>query len=83
MCHIYVLKSLKNGKRYVGSTRLTPQERLKQHNRGSNKWSRENKPFELLYSEECAIYTEARKRENYLKSSSGRNWLDRLKIGGA
>jgi len=75
---VYVLKSLRNNKRYVGSTRSTPQERLKQHNISSNRWTKQNKPFELLYFEECGTYTEARKRENYLKTSSGRRFLDKV-----
>ncbi len=62
MHHVYVLKSLKNGKRYVGSTGLTSQERLKEHNWGSNKFAKANKPFTLIYEEEYANVTEARKR---------------------
>jgi hypothetical protein len=30
MCYIYVLKSLKNGKKYTGSTKKIPEERLKE-----------------------------------------------------
>jgi len=76
MCYIYVLRSLRNNKRYVGSTRLTPQERLKQHNYGSNSWTRCNKPFELVYEEEQPDITTARKREKFLKSGVGRKFLD-------
>ena len=75
MCYVYVLESLKNGKRYIDSTRLIPAERLEQHNGGSNKWSRENKPFRLIYFEEYHTYSEARKRENYLKTSNGRRFI--------
>ncbi|PIR98027.1 MAG: hypothetical protein COT89_01535, partial [Candidatus Colwellbacteria bacterium CG10_big_fil_rev_8_21_14_0_10_42_22] len=31
----------------MGSTSKTPSIRLKEHNEGTNKWTRQNKPFEL------------------------------------
>ncbi|MDP3970199.1 MAG: GIY-YIG nuclease family protein [bacterium] len=74
--NIYVLRSLKNGKRYIGSTEKDPKERLREHNRGSNRWTRYNKPFKLVYVESFSSRTEARKRENFLKSGQGRKWLD-------
>ncbi|MDO8560649.1 MAG: GIY-YIG nuclease family protein [bacterium] len=76
MPYVYVLKSLKNGKRYVGSSNLDPQERLKKHNSGSNKFTKGNKPFILIYQEGCASVRKARQRENFLKSGVGRNFLD-------
>ncbi|MBI2674045.1 MAG: GIY-YIG nuclease family protein [Candidatus Zambryskibacteria bacterium] len=76
MAFIYVLKSLKNGKRYVGSTNGAPEERLIKHNYGSNKFTKGNRPFELIYKEEYDNMTKARKRENFLKSGVGRKYLD-------
>ena len=78
MSFIYVLRSLKNGKRYVGSTDLLPEDRLKKHNYGSNKFTKRNGPFELLYKENCSNKTESRKRENFLKSGVGRKYLDNI-----
>ncbi|MDP2676195.1 MAG: GIY-YIG nuclease family protein [bacterium] len=76
MSFTYVLKSLKNGKRYIGSTNLLPKERLKKHNHGSNQFTKRNGPFELVYQEEYDNKTEARKREIFLKSGIGRKFLD-------
>ena len=76
MHYVYVLRSLLNKKRYVGSTQLLPDERLKQHNNGSNAWTKNNGPFELIYKEEYPTISEARKRENFLKSGAGRKFLD-------
>lgn len=76
MYYIYVLRSLKNGKRYVGSTGLSPKERLKKHNWGSNNFTKNNKPFILIYEEEYPNITMARQRENFLKSGIGRKFLD-------
>jgi len=76
MSFVYVLKSLRNGKRYVGSTDLQPRERLRQHNYGASKFTKRNRPFELIYQESCANKNEARRRENFLKSGAGRKYLD-------
>lgn len=78
MSYVYVLKSLRNGKRYIGSTDLLPEERLKEHNYGANKFTKRNGPFELIYQEKCDNKTEARKRENFLKSGVGRKYLDEI-----
>ena len=76
MFYVYVLKSLKNRKRYIGYTSKDPEERLKDHNLGSNNWTRINKPFELVYSEQYDNKTNVIKRENFLKSGQGRKFLD-------
>jgi putative endonuclease len=76
MFTVYVLKSLKNGKRYVGYSGKTALARLDKHNRGGNKWTKINKPFILLYQEEYTSKTEAIKREKFLKSGQGRKYLD-------
>jgi len=55
---VYVLMSSKNRKRYVGYTTKSPEERLKEHNCGSNKWTRVNGPFKLVYKEEFNNKTE-------------------------
>ena len=78
--YVYVLKSLRNQKRYVGSTKLEPEVRLKQHHYGCNRWTRANGPFELIYREKYLTMPEARKRENFLKSGVGRKFLDQILI---
>ena len=78
MAYVYVLKSVKNGKRYIGSTILNPAERLKEHNWGTNKFTKGNKPFVLVFREEYLSVTEARRRENFLKSGVGRKFLDKV-----
>jgi len=76
MFFVYVLRSLKNGKRYVGYTSKDVFTRLKEHNRHCNKWTRQNSPFVLVHFEEYSNKTEAIKREHFLKSGQGRQWLD-------
>jgi len=78
MSFVYVLKSLKNGKRYVGNTDSFPEERLKKHNYGSNQFTKRNGPFILIHQEPCENKMEARKREKFLKSGVGRKYLDEI-----
>lgn len=77
MYFIYVLQSKKNGKKYVGFTGKTVEERLKEHNNGTNQFTRQNGPFELLFAESHADKTFAMKRERFLKSGHGRSYLKR------
>ncbi|MGE5217892.1 MAG: GIY-YIG nuclease family protein [Chloroflexota bacterium] len=76
MFFIYVLRSLRNNKRYVGYTGKPPREKLAEHNSGATRWTRNNRPFELVYYEEFNDARSARQRENYLKSGRGWQWLD-------
>lgn len=78
MFTVYALRSLKNKKRYVGYTGKSIEERLKEHNSGCNKWTRENGPFRILHTEEFKNKTETRKRELFLKSGQGRKFLDNM-----
>ena len=71
---IYILKSAKDGHIYIGST-SDLKERLKNHNQGRVRSTKSRRPFELVYNEQFCSVTEARKRENFLKSGQGRKWL--------
>ncbi len=52
--------------------------RLKEHNSGVNRSTKAYHPFELIYSEEYESRIEARKREKYLKSGVGKEFLRSL-----
>jgi len=78
MYYVYVLKSLKNNKRYIGHTGKNPQLRTKEHNAGSNQYTKGNRPYELVYSERHGSEDFAIKREKFLKSGAGRRVLNRI-----
>ena len=78
MFYVYVLKSLKNRKRYVGFTSKRPEQRLIEHNSGANQFTRHNKPFKLVYFEIFEDKMESLKREKFLKSGQGRKFLDSI-----
>jgi putative endonuclease len=73
---IYVLRSQKNNKRYIGSSSKPAEERLVEHNSGTNIFTRANKPWILIHQEAFATKDEALRRERFLKSGQGRKWLD-------
>ena len=70
----YALKSLSHNFIYVGMTENL-EERLRRHNNGYNKSTKRFAPYKLIYSENCATGEEARVREKYLKSTSGKRFL--------
>ena len=77
MCYLYILKSLKDRKYYVGIT-SNLNARLEYHNKGMVKSTRNRKPFDIIYNEKHVTMSEARKREKYLKSYKGSG--EKLKI---
>ena len=78
MFYVYVLKSLKDFKLYIGSTRGQIKDRIKRHNNGGIISTRYRIPLIALYHEEFDNYKEARKRELYFKTGSGRESLKRI-----
>jgi len=74
MYHVYVLRSLKDGRTYTGYTRDL-HVRLQQHRDGRVLATKHRRPLELLFSEDVETSAEAKKRELRWKSSSGRRKL--------
>ena len=68
---VYVLRSLKNGRLYTGSTNDI-ERRLAEHSRGKTRYTRYAGPFELVYTEDQPDGPAARRRERFLKSGQGR-----------
>jgi putative endonuclease len=65
MFTVYVLRSLKNNKRYVGQTSKDTLLRLQEHNSGCNKWTRENGPFKIIHTENYDTRSEAIKKRAF------------------
>ncbi len=74
---VYALKSLKANYIYVGLTDNV-ERRFKQHNDGKGTSTKPYRPFELIHVEEFSTRPEARKREVYLKSGIGKEFLKSL-----
>jgi putative endonuclease len=72
--YVYILKSEKDNKLYTGSTAWL-EFRVKQHNDGLVKSTRHRRPLKLIYYEAFEGKQLAQKREKFLKSGQGRNFL--------
>ncbi|MEF9426787.1 MAG: GIY-YIG nuclease family protein [Candidatus Mariimomonas ferrooxydans] len=70
---IYVLLCA-DSRLYIGSTRDLSR-RIDAHKNGKVKTTKSRRPVALIYKEEMLNYKDARKRELYLKSGTGRDWL--------
>ncbi|MFN3871851.1 MAG: GIY-YIG nuclease family protein [Ignavibacterium sp.] len=75
--YIYILKSLKFDKFYTGYTNDL-KRRLNEHNSGKSEYTRKFKPWKIDYFEECNDVEEARQKEKYYKSASGRRKIRKI-----
>jgi putative endonuclease len=74
---VYIIKSLKDGRNYIGST-SNFQRRFADHNTGKVKSTKNRLPFELIYTEHYETKTEALKREKQIKSYKGGEAMKKL-----
>ncbi len=72
--YVYVLESLKDRERYIGYTNNL-KKRLEEHKKGLSFSMKFRLPFKLIYFEGCLNEEEARRREDYLKTTQGRRFL--------
>ncbi len=77
MYSVYVLRSEKNGRFYIGYSGNL-EVRLSQHNAGKVKATRYLRPMSVVYTETYETSTEARKRERYLKSLKSHEAIEDL-----
>jgi len=85
-CYLYVLLSMKNGSIYIGITKDL-RSCLAKYNNGLNRSTKAYAPWKLIYYEAHRNENDARRREKYLKTTSGgraiskmlREELDRFK----
>lgn len=66
MYYIYLLKSKRDKKLYIGFTAKLNQ-RIKQHNDGKVFSTRYRRPFDVIYYEAYRSFGDARRREKNLK----------------
>lgn len=74
---IHALKSLCDGRIYVGFTRDI-NKRLKEHNAGKTKSTKGYRPWIIVYTETIETRQKAREKEKYLKSGIGKEFLKSL-----
>ncbi len=74
MINTYVLYSLEFDRTYTGMTKNV-EKRFNQHNNKENKSTKAYVPWILIHQEQFNNRIEARKREKYLKSGIGREYI--------
>lgn len=70
MYFVYVLKSVKDKKHYIGYANNL-KKRLERHNLGVVRSTKYRRPLRLIYEEKVSSKLEVRKRENQLKKMKG------------
>ena len=74
MYYVYLLESKKDSSWYIGYSQDL-RKRFESHNDGKNKATMYKRPWVLIYYEAYFIMKDAKKREVFLKSGSGRRFL--------
>ena len=74
---VYAIKSLSKNYIYVGLTNNL-ERRIQEQNSGRGRSTKSYAPFRLIYSEKIGARIEARKREKYLKSGIGKEFLKKI-----
>ena len=77
MFTVYILKSSKTDKYYIGYT-ANIEDRVEQHNSGSTPSTRSGIPWTLVYTETFDNKTDAIKRENEIKRKKSRKYIEYL-----
>jgi putative endonuclease len=77
MFTVYAIRSLKDGRIYVGFSSDVAR-RIKEHNSGKTRSTKGFRPWELIFTETVETRIEARKREKYWKSGTGKEQLKKM-----
>lgn len=77
MHYLYVLRSNKSGRYYIGETNNLEQ-RLLQHKQGKTSFGKSNKDSILVYKEELQNRSQAKKLESFLKRQKSHLFIDRF-----
>ncbi len=76
MYYVYVLQSQKDGHHYMGCTNDL-RKRLIEHNQGKSFATAPRRPFKLIYYEAHINRKDAERREKFLKTGWGRDYIKR------
>jgi len=74
MYYVYILLNEANTRTYTGVAGDV-NKRLKDHNSGKVKSSRPYRPYKIIHTESFASLSEARQKEKFYKSPTGRRKL--------
>ncbi len=73
MFFVYIIEN-NDGKLYIGQT-YNLEKRILDHNELGIGYTSKFRPWKLIYSESFYSRKDAMKREKYLKTGAGRDWI--------
>ncbi len=74
---VYILQSEKDGSYYIGHTEDL-EDRLNRHNQGRSSYTKSRAPWRLIYHEVYGSRVEAMRRENEIKRTKSREYIEQL-----
>ncbi|MCF7874221.1 MAG: GIY-YIG nuclease family protein [Candidatus Omnitrophica bacterium] len=77
MYFVYILLNKARTRTYTGVAEDV-KKRLKEHNTGKVKFSRPYRPYEIIYTKSFETLKEARQKERFYKSTTGRRKLKEM-----
>jgi putative endonuclease len=75
--YVYILKSLRNGRFYIGSTQDV-EKRFIEHNTGKSEYTSKSCPWELVFKQKFETLTMAKKIEYWIKKQKDREIIYRI-----
>ena len=75
--YFYILQSQRDGSYYLGQT-SNLQARLERHQQGRSRYTRNRRPWKLVYYEEFATRSEAMRRERECKAKHSKIFIEQL-----
>ena len=75
--HVYILQSQKDQSYYIGTTGELSQ-RVDRHNQGRSKYTKQKRPWNLVYMEEYPDRSGAMKREYAIKRRKSKDYITKL-----
>ena len=76
MFYVYILQSKIKDELYIGYTKNL-KNRILEHNQGLNFSTKRYRPWKIIYYEACVEESDAKRRENYLKTTQGGRLIKR------
>jgi len=77
MYYVYVLRSQRDGKLYIGYT-TNLMKRMQEHNHGEVTSTKSRRPLELIFYEGYKSMEDAKRREQYFKTTKGKSSLNMM-----
>ena len=75
--HLYIIQSLIDDSFYVG-TAQDLEDRISRHNQGRSKYTKNKRPWDIVYSEEHPDRSSAMKREYAIKRRKSKDYIAKL-----